>query len=268
MKCLAGQLTGRTMYLSLPLCRILTQDELRAVVAHELAHFHGADTQYSLRFFPIYRGAVNSYVAAASAAYDEEGNPSWALLPAVAVLGHFLRSFAAAESKISRERELVADRFAASVVNEHAISSALVKIYAFSGYWAELLSTMHFSLKAGSVRAGDETYDPQLFFSNASRLFAAIAQGSAEGVPLHDLDEKKVAHPTDSHPPLSVRLESLHSSVAQVAMAAVNVSPERPAIELLDEPEAIEVELSFVQQLLLCPELAHQSEDGASSLAV
>src|SRR5690606_6087716 len=37
-------LTGQTLYLSLPLMRVLSLDEVKAVVGHELAHFSGSDT--------------------------------------------------------------------------------------------------------------------------------------------------------------------------------------------------------------------------------
>jgi Zn-dependent protease with chaperone function len=41
VRCLDGELTGRTMYISLALCRIMTVPELKAVIAHELGHFKG-----------------------------------------------------------------------------------------------------------------------------------------------------------------------------------------------------------------------------------
>lgn len=58
--CIDGKITGRTMYLSVPLCHLLTVQELSAVIAHELGHFRGADTVFTLRFYPIYRGAIAS----------------------------------------------------------------------------------------------------------------------------------------------------------------------------------------------------------------
>src|SRR5438552_1906410 len=57
---LDGQLSGRTMYLSLPLCRVISQEELKAILGHELGHFKGLDTKFSRDFFPIYRGTVNA----------------------------------------------------------------------------------------------------------------------------------------------------------------------------------------------------------------
>jgi Zn-dependent protease with chaperone function len=58
--CIDRRVTGRTMYLSVPLCRILTIEELSAVIAHELGHFRGEDTAFSLHFYPIYQGAIDS----------------------------------------------------------------------------------------------------------------------------------------------------------------------------------------------------------------
>ncbi|HLX30177.1 MAG TPA: M48 family metalloprotease [Casimicrobiaceae bacterium] len=48
-------LRGSTLYLSLSLMRLLSKEELCAVIGHELGHFRGEDTAYSLRFAPIYR---------------------------------------------------------------------------------------------------------------------------------------------------------------------------------------------------------------------
>lgn len=58
--CLNGTVTGRTLYCSLPLCRIFSVEEFSAVIGHELAHFKGEDTKFSERFYQIYRGTASS----------------------------------------------------------------------------------------------------------------------------------------------------------------------------------------------------------------
>jgi Zn-dependent protease with chaperone function len=58
--CASGTFDGESMYLSLPLCRILSRAELSAVVLHELAHFKGEDAKFSIHFYPIYRGISES----------------------------------------------------------------------------------------------------------------------------------------------------------------------------------------------------------------
>jgi len=44
------KLEGETLHLSLPLARILTLEEIKGITGHELGHFRGADTYYSLKF--------------------------------------------------------------------------------------------------------------------------------------------------------------------------------------------------------------------------
>ena len=61
--CIDGKLSGRTLYCSLPLCRILNKDELSAVIGHELGHFKELDTKFSQKFFPIYRGTASAIVS-------------------------------------------------------------------------------------------------------------------------------------------------------------------------------------------------------------
>jgi Zn-dependent protease with chaperone function len=258
VRCVEANLTGRTMYLSLPLCRILSVEELRAVVSHELGHFHGADTEFSLHFYPIYRGAVDSYDAAASVAYDSEGSVNWALLPALAVLGHFLRSFSSAESRISRDRELLADRFAAELVSEDAVASALVKIHAYSDYWDAVIEMMRQSLQEGSISIGGQTYDVERFFANLSLLFATVASSFTSSISLDSLGEHRIPHPTDSHPPLTVRLEALNRTVEHVAQNALDVTPADAAITLIDGHEKLETALSALQKLIVHPQLAEQ----------
>jgi Zn-dependent protease with chaperone function len=106
--CIDGKLSGRSLYCSLPLCRILSQDELSAVIGHELGHFKGFDTKFSQKFFPIYRGTASAIVSLQET--GGEGSSMIALLPAIAILSYFLECFSVAESRISRVRELEADK--------------------------------------------------------------------------------------------------------------------------------------------------------------
>jgi hypothetical protein len=61
------RLEGRTLYLPLPYLPLLPSDELAAIIGHDLAHFAGADTGYSLRFLPIYAGVQRSLNAVLTA---------------------------------------------------------------------------------------------------------------------------------------------------------------------------------------------------------
>ena len=68
---------GRTLYVSLPLLKIMEREEADAVLSHELAHFSGQDTLYSRKIAPIL-GRYGAYL----------GTP---LLPYVYLLAHKVR---------------------------------------------------------------------------------------------------------------------------------------------------------------------------------
>ncbi len=128
--CLDGKLKGRTMFVSLPLCRILSLGEMRAVLGHELAHYKGLDTRFSQRFYPIYRGATQGLVNIASGFSEKGGAGQLVLLPAFATLSYFLDSFSESEKAISRERELAADKEAANIDSARNLAIALAKLHA------------------------------------------------------------------------------------------------------------------------------------------
>ena len=162
--CLDGTIKGRTMYVSIPLCRILDTDEMKAVLGHELAHYKGLDTRFSRKFYPIYRGATQGLVNIAGG-FSEKGGASQAvLLPAFMTLAYFLNAFSDSEKEISRERELAADSEATKLEGAHNLAIALVKLHAFSTAWLAIRQGMQRALGEGK----------QLI--NASSLFADIVQ--------------------------------------------------------------------------------------------
>lgn len=126
VKCFSGVLKGRTLYLSLPFCRILSETELRAIVGHELGHFKGDDTRFSRRFAPIYRGAIEALSTLQQ--NISESITSLAMMPAVSVLSYFFESFATAKNEIGRDRELAADKIGAELSSSGTMASALVKV--------------------------------------------------------------------------------------------------------------------------------------------
>lgn len=239
--CMSGTLSGRTLYCSLPLMRILTGAEFLSIAGHELGHFKGLDTKYSTHFYPVYRGT-----ASAISALDETGETGYgavALLPAVAILGYFFECFSVAESRISRAREFAADRAGASVTNAADFSSALVKVHAYSRIWSELQEDAVKKLQEGRM------------FINASATFASVVSDIAGPSLFEGIAESRVTHPTDSHPPLAVRLEALQTSINGVSDDALNVNPAEPAIFWVDSYERMEEELSSAYQVVLAQRL-------------
>ena len=246
-----GQLKGRTMFLSLPFSRILTLDELRAIVGHELGHYKGRDTLWSQRFYPIYRGTVDGLQGLHASIGQSLG--SLILLPAVALLGYFLECFAVAESTISRERELAADRIGAGLVGAPVAAAALVKVHAFAGCWPTVQSGMSEALGQGKA------------FANTSALFSDLARRQATPAALEGLGERRLQHPTDSHPPLALRLEGLGVPLAGVREAALQVTPAEPAATLVADYERLERELTEVEHYLLARQLGLVPAVGAGA---
>lgn len=72
-------LNDETLFVSAPLSRLMTKDELAAVIGHELGHFRGEDTVYSMKFAPVYAGMARAIGAMEFG--DEEGASGLAKLP-------------------------------------------------------------------------------------------------------------------------------------------------------------------------------------------
>lgn len=253
VECLDGALRGRTLYCSVPLMRILTVDEFFGIVGHELAHFKGLDTKFSQQFFPIYRGTVDSLFALGHAA-NAGVTHMLALLPAFALFGHFLECFGRAERQWSRERELNADAAGAGLVSTAVMGSALVKVHAFAG----LLDEVHVSAVA--------LLRQRRSLVNVGRTFARLVASRAAPSLLDNLAERHVSHPTDTHPTLTDRLTALGESVHAVRASALAVSPHPSAVMLVNDPEALEREVSdaYKRRLLDHPEILALDSDIAT----
>ena len=88
-------------------------------------------------------------------------------------------------------------------------------------------------------------------FRNAGKTYAEVVAGHASPDVLNGIAQTHLSHPTDSHPPLSVRLDALQMSIAQVSAAALDVRPTRTAIELLPAAKEFEETMSGAYQALL-----------------
>lgn len=250
--CLSGNITGRTLYCSLPLCRILTKGEMSAVVGHELGHYKGKDTKFSKRFYPVYRGTTEA-IASLHAA-GGEGIHSLALIPAMAVLGYFLDCFSLAEHRLGRERELAADNVGAGVTNAATMATALVKVHAFTAYWNTLQEAAVAALKQGKV------------YVNASKAYAETCAQNAGPSALQGIADSHTSHPTDTHPPLGARLKNLQTSLQAVSSAALDVLPGDCAVEYITNYEAKEEEISACYQLLLAQNLGINLDQEPASV--
>jgi Zn-dependent protease with chaperone function len=253
--CIGGELKGRTMFVSLPMSRMLTLPEFSAVICHELGHFKGLDTRFSRSFYPVYRGTGEALTRLAD--FAEEGQStlvSFAVLPGLAALDHFYASFAEAENAISRERELAADAMAAETSGRVATASALVKLHAYEPLWDSFVARSRRFLKEGRNYAVRQsvTFVDGVAAADLSKL-------------LKDLPKTRTAHPTDSHPPLGARLDALGVDLAEVAETARAIKPADAAALLLDEIDKLDEALSHAQTAQMAQDLGIELQPEAQA---
>lgn len=196
-------LSGRSLYLPAPFLPLLNRGEVAAIVAHELAHFTGDDTAYSLHFVPLYAGMARS-MDAVSSRTSVQGWIGAAFQPAAILARHVMDTFSRTVAHWSRLRELEADRAALKHESGQTVASALVR----TGIGAGLIG--------GAVR---EMYDrPDQ--ADVDLVGAVLARAGSLGFtdPARHLEDRQ-PHPTDSHPPTRQRIAALGIAVDDALLA-------------------------------------------------
>jgi heat shock protein HtpX len=111
---------------------VLNHEEMRGVIAHELAHIKNRDTLTSTVAATI--SGVLAYLAQMSLFFSPRGNSEGGN-PLVAILGTIIAALGAAliQAAISRSREFVADADGAAIAGSpHGLAGALRKLDAYS----------------------------------------------------------------------------------------------------------------------------------------
>ena len=233
-------LSGETLFISAPLTRLMSKSEFPAIIGHELGHFRGEDTAYSVRFAPVYAGLGK---AITSLDEDDEGGTSkLATLPAIVILSFMYEVFSRNERTIGRQRELLADQAGAEVSSPLSLSTSLAKVALYSSLWNHAQEQNIDRLNEGKVT------------TNLSEVFQDIAKFDVEQNAIEDiLDnilDRSVSHPTDTHPPIRERLDSLGIDKIQITKGALLV-PKDSAIGLVDGCREIEEEITILEHRLM-----------------
>lgn len=205
------QLTGETMYLPLTYLSLLQRDEISAILAHELGHFAGADTAYSLQFSPIYQRLV----ASLHAIYGREDSSPWMDLPATSFIEYLLERFDLAVKHWSREREFAADQVAARLVSGDAVARSLVRVTALHEVVNEVLS--------------DISRRPQEAGSDVVQMLHDAVQAKGLAAPDFAIEVATV-HPTDTHPPTLERAKAVNAPVTEATVRAALALPDAHAL--------------------------------------
>lgn len=207
-------LEGRTLHIPAPYLEFFDEEELAAVIGHELAHFVGEDTAYSRHFNPIYTGLERALLT-----LHDASTKGFALNPAFRLGAHMMDSFDHAVKHWSRLREFEADRMSSLVNSPRSVATSLLR----SSVVAPVI---------------DDTLE---------RRFHEPAEGEADLVaemvktvrshgwpPTREHLDDRASHPTDTHPSTPHRIEKLSIPLDEALIAHAT----RPLAEVGTTPGA------------------------------
>ena len=179
----------RTLMLGLPVLTTLSMAELRAVIAHELAHFSSAHDAYAAWVFRT----RSSWFALRKALDRRLATPVYVYW----LIRWYVPRLNLASAEVARRHELTADRVAAGVAGARAAADALI------------------IFEAGD-RFADETHWPKIQISHetaaeAPRPYSQMLTWNARTVSADVLQElfAGVTKPGDTHPSLRERFARL-----------------------------------------------------------
>lgn len=179
----------RSLVLGLPALTTLSLDELRAVIAHELAHYASAHDDFAAWVYRTRR----SWLELRNSLDRRLATPVYVYW----LLYWYVPRLDRAAAEVSRRHELVADRVAAEIAGSRAAVDALVAFEA-GAYFA---NHSHWPRIQTSHRTQDEPPRP----------FAQMLTWNARNVSHDMLHEILNDHsgPDDTHPSMSVRFARL-----------------------------------------------------------
>jgi tellurite resistance protein len=231
---------GETLFISATLARLLSVEELSAVLGHELGHFSGKDTLYSLKFAPVYAGLRDA--VSAINLNDNDGGLALVKIPALLLFTYMVDAFSTNESFVSRKREHEADKAAIEVSSASHLATALMKVTIYSGLWDKIRTDNIARLNKGKV------------VSNLSQTFVDSAKYDIEHEKLTSIVEfalsEKISHPTDTHPTLAERLSNLNVDFSTISKEML-LAPEVSASGKIDKYEEIEQNITIFEHQLM-----------------
>ena len=240
----------RVMGIGLPLLSSLTVSEMRAVLAHEFAHYYSGDTRMGPWVYKTQSAMIRAFQNIGS--LGELGRiAALQIMNMVArfILKWYFTFFLRVINFVSRKKEYRADELACLVAGTEPLVRGLRKIHgaamAWGPYWnSEVVPVLNQGCKPG-IADGFSRFlaAPQIEVQVIEGIEKELAEGKTE--------------PYDTHPPLRDRIAAIEKLDAEPGEKG-----EELAISLLEKPELTELEfLELANPKLRKNSLRHVSWD-------
>jgi len=233
----------RVMGIGLPLLSTLTVSEMRAVLAHEFAHYYSGDTRMGPWVYKTQSAMIRAFRNIGS--LGELGRIAalqFMNMVATFILKWYFIFFLRVINFVSRKKEYRADELACLVAGAEPLVQGLRKIHgasmAWGPYWnSEVVPVLNQGCKP-AIADGFSRFltAPQIEVQVTKGIEREIAEGKTE--------------PYDTHPPLRDRIAAIERLDAEPGEKDAEL-----AISLLEQPES--TELQFLE--LVNPSLAKNS---------
>jgi len=226
---------GNTIYISLPFLRALTINEFATLIGHEVGHFVGEDTLYSIKFAPIYR-RLNNQFNSLEKNKEKEFLDYIGIYPIIFLYNEFTRK----EEKISKIQEFKADQFGSSAADGKSLACALAKLYIYDLVW-ERTKHNHREIVREKIKSR---------IKNLSKNFIKLSRNTLNKSRLNELLRLMLnheqSHPNDTHPPLKERMKNLKVKEKDITNKdLINFLPS--ASSLISNVEIIEENLTLIE---------------------
>jgi len=236
---------GETLYISLPYLRVLTISELKSIVGHELAHFSGKDTIYTILFNPI-KIRLNQQFSAFENFLKKNNRTiektivSFVIYPIIFLFNEFSRK----DERISKERELIADMSGSKAAEDSRIMiNALCKIGLYELFWDDFEKKYYEEVSLGIKKIDNLS-------SKFMRLIKEDLDNKKLKIVLHKIFEIEINHPSDTHPSIERRMENLKVLKNEITNESLsNFKPS--AANLINDIDIIETNLTLILSELI-----------------
>ena len=233
-----NNLKNETLYISLPLMRVLNQEEFASIIGHELAHLEGRDNVYTLKFLPT-RRRLNDQLKELDKIKGKNILHEIAIYPVIFLFNEFERKI----EKITKLRELKADEIGAKSGSASALIISLAKLYFYELVWEDALEEYKYFSKS----------DKKTNIINLSKNFLKISKKSFKDYDFErnmpNIYKYEQKHPSDTHPSLLERMNNLKVNKSEITnIALFNFTPS--SISLIDNAEIIEENLTQVLNIV------------------